>query len=173
MRSSRSKKKDLSNPDAQDVSDRRIGDAGPIKNNNSFSSFFTRAKRINTALATMESVPSIENGGGSPQSSNRRSSLGSIRYKMMSRSMNDLGSMLSRSDTMESSQRSVTGLQLLESTEPSPEPSVVQGQSPKKKSPAKKQPVLPFPEEVVIKQGWLNKKVNKKEQIMKLYRVYV
>lgn len=161
MRSSRSKRTDLHVLADVDQSPPHTSES--VKSHvGGFSSFFGRSKNMKSASPITTPECDTADAGGTPKNS-RRNSLASKHYRAMSRSMNDLGGLVSRAETPELSLTRTN----LSSTKVSP------AASPSKKSSAVLTESLPFPADTISKQGWLNKRGSKKEASMKLHRVFV
>lgn len=177
MRSSRSKRTELNVLADSNQSPPRTADATQLKAHGSgFSSFFSRSK------ANKAQTPLLKNGSPETpgidvdlmsQKATRRNSLATRHYRAMSRSMNDLGGLISRTDV------GVTGvanamIARVSETSASRIPVVASsGRSPIKGQSALGAEPLPFPINTITKQGWLNKRGSKKEASLKLHRVFV
>lgn len=175
MKSSRSKRSDLNSFSEDDPSVPPSLEPTP-KGYSGFSAFFGRNKRSKSPV----SIPNIsapvvdsERNAAVFERKSRRISLTSNHYKSMSRSMNDLGAMLTRHDSTEFAYSNLQTSQLPITSGVVPTSMSPQVFSPSQQSLTKRDEILPFPADNIIRQGWLNKRGSKKEPSMKLYRVYV
>lgn len=174
MKSSRSKKTGLSTLTEDGSTDMQATDTSS-KSSGGFTSFFGRSKRSKSPTPNMlpNATDMKESLAAEDKTETHRISMNSRHYKTLSRSMNDLGTLINGSETREPIQtRLNTGGQF--SPRKSLDAQMISPQmSPTKRKTNRRETSTPFPPASITTHGWLSKRGSKKEYNMKLYYVYV
>lgn len=176
MRSSWSRKSELNvlAGDGKPTGPKEQPGNSSTKTYSSFSSFFSRSKKPKTPVETVSIIEENSSGSSSASRPVSRLSLAGRHYRTMSRSMNDLSALISREDFADN--RSIMS-KSPETSFSRPESVLISkssSTSPSKKSKtSNKQDLEPFPSSSISKRGWLNKRASRKDNSLKLQRVYV